>query len=88
MLGPPLALTTTPLLEGGRHGGAQHAAGQHQGIGVGSEGHDVHVDALQAGGGSLEVAVVDGQHHGAAALGPEDAGQAVLHAPVERGASP
>ena len=61
---------------------AQDAARQHQGVGVRDERHDVEVDALEARGRPLEVAVVDGQHHGAAALRAEDPGEPVLHAPV------
>jgi hypothetical protein len=48
------------------------------------EGQDVQVDALQASRRTLEVAVVDGQHHGSAALWAEDPRQAVLHTPVVR----
>ena len=68
---------------GGRHRGPQDAAGQHQGIGKGGDGHDVEVDALQAGGRPLEIPVVHGQHHGAAALGVEDPRQPVLDPPIQ-----
>ena len=51
----------------------------------GHERDDVEVDPLEAGRRPLEVAVVDGQHHGPAALRPEDPGQPVLHPPVVGG---
>ena len=52
-------------------------------VSVGQKRYDIEIDPLQAGGGALEVSVIDGQHHGAAGRGVEDARQAVLHPPVE-----
>ena len=45
--------------------------------------HDVEVDAFESAGGPLKVAVVEGQHDGAAGARVEDVGQPVLQAPVE-----
>ena len=64
------------------HGRAEDAAGAEEGIDLGQERHDVHVHPLQAAGGALEVAVVDGQHDGVAGARREDAGEPALHAPV------
>src|SRR5581483_11690754 len=60
----------------------QDHASQHQRIGVRRDRDDAQVDALEAGGRPLEVAVIDGEHHRAAALGPEYARETVLHPPV------
>ena len=51
----------------------------------GTSGTMPDVDALQPGGRSLEVAVVDGQHHGPAAVRAEDPRQPMLHTPVVGG---
>ena len=82
MLGPPLARRTIPAPIVGGIDGPQDPPGEHQGVGVRDERDDAEVDPLQAGRRSLEVAVVDREHDGAAAVWPEDAGQAVLHPPV------
>src|SRR5260370_769301 len=53
-------------------------------ISVRHQGQDVHVHALQPSSRPLKVAVVDGQHHRTTGRGTEYAGQAILHAPIER----
>ena len=73
------------LVAGRRHDLPQGPAGTHQAVGVGDQRHDRKVHPLQARGRAHDVAVVEGQHHGLAARGVEDPGQAVLHAPVEMG---
>ena len=40
------------------------------------------IDALEAGGGALEVAVVEGEHDGATVLRIEDLAEAVFETPV------
>ncbi len=50
---------------------------------IGAERDDRLIDALKAGGRALEVAVIEGEHHGAARLRIEGLREAVLHAPVE-----
>src|SRR5262249_20973719 len=65
-------------------GGAEDPAGAHERVAVGQQRQDVHVDALEARGRALEVPVVDREHERAPGGGTEDAGEAVLHAPVER----
>ena len=61
---------------------AQDAAGAEEGVDRPDERRDVEIDPLEAAGRTLEVAVVDGQHHGPAAGRPEDPGEPVLHPPV------
>ena len=67
-----------------RNCAAQGAARHHQRVGVGNQRHDGDVDALQAGGRTLKVTVIDRQHHGSRIVGIEDARQAVFHPPVQR----
>src|SRR5581483_1366880 len=62
---------------------AQDAARAEQRIAIRKQRNDREVDALQPRCRPLDVAVVDGQHDGAAGGGIERAGQPVLHAPVE-----
>jgi hypothetical protein len=71
------------LLNVGRNDRTDDAASAEQGVAQRRERHDGLIDAFQAGGGSLEVAVVEGQHHGPAGLGIEGLREAMLHAPVE-----
>ena len=47
----------------------------------------MEIDTLKAGGRSLKVTVVKGQHHRAVALRVENARKPRLHAPVERTAA-
>src|SRR5262249_4073943 len=75
----------TAGLERRGDGGAEDPAGAHKRVAVGQQRQDVHVDALEARGRALEVPVVDREHERAPGGGAEDAGEAVLHAPVERG---
>ena len=65
------------------HAGAQRAAGAHQAVHIGHELGNHQVQALQARGGAHEVAMVEGEHHGVAALGVEDVAQVLFHAPVQ-----
>src|SRR5262249_46591937 len=74
----------TAGLERRGDGGAEDPAGAHKRVAVGQQRQDVHVDALEARGRALEVPVVDCEHERAPGGGTEDAGEAVLHAPVER----
>ena len=66
---------------------AQRAARAHQHVRMRNQRHDAEVHALEAGGRPLEVAVVEGEHHGLARGRIEDPRQPVLHAPVERAAA-
>ena len=66
-----------------RHAGAQRAAGAHQAVHIGHELGNHQVEALQARGGAHEIAMVEGEHHGVAALGVEDVAQVLFHAPVQ-----
>ena len=87
MLGPPLARSTIGFCDSAGIDRAQDAAGAEQRVAGRQQRHDRQVDALKPGGRALEVAVVDGQHDGAAGLRIEGAREAVLHAPVELVAS-
>ena len=49
----------------------------------GGQRKDAKVDAFEPGGRPLKIAVIDGEHDGASALGIEDPRDAVLHAPIE-----
>src|SRR5262249_31913922 len=66
-----------------RNDAAQNAARAEQGVAERQQRHDREIDALEAGGRALEVAVVDGEHHGAAGRRAEHARKPVLHAPIE-----
>jgi hypothetical protein len=76
MLGPPLARSTTGVLELG--GIVERRMPRVH------EREDAQVDALEAGGRTLKVTVVDGQHHRPPGVRSEDPGEPVAHAPVER----
>ncbi len=80
--GPPLARTTNPCWIVGGTMERRAPRVQHERVGVGDERQDVEVDPLQPRRGTLEVAVVDGEHDRVAAGGAEDARQPVLHPPV------
>lgn len=67
----------------GRDAGADGAARAHEAVHVGGELREEQVKALEAGRGAHEVAVVEGEHDGVAALGVKDVGEVLLHAPVE-----
>ena len=67
----------------GRDAGADGAARAHEAVDVRGELREQQVQALQAGRGAHEVAVVEGEHDGVAALGVEDVRQVLLHAPVK-----
>ena len=41
------------------------------------------IDSLQAGGGALKIAVIDGKHDRFAGLGIEDTRKTVLHPPIQ-----
>src|SRR5262249_23746729 len=62
---------------------AQDPARAEQGVAERQQRYDREVDTLEAGCRALEVAVVDREHHGAAACGAEHAREPVLHAPIE-----
>ena len=49
----------------------------------GNSGTIRKIDAFEAGGRTLEITVVDGEHHGAPGSGIEHARQPVLHSPIE-----
>src|SRR6516165_366863 len=66
-----------------RNDAAQDPARAEQGVAERQQRHDREIDALEAGGRALEVAVVDGEHHGAAGRRAEHARKPVLHAPIE-----
>ena len=83
MLGPPLARSTMGFCDSAGISERRMPRVQHQRVGMGQQRHDGQIDPLQARGRSLEIAVVDGQHHGAPRRRVEDPRQAVLHAPVE-----
>ena len=63
--------------------GAQRAPGAHKAVHIGGQLGQQQVKALQPGCGAHEVAVVKGKHDGIAALGVEDVGHMLLHAPVQ-----
>jgi hypothetical protein len=71
------------LLRVRRHNRAEHATRAEQRVALVKQRQDRKVDALEARGRPLEVAMINGQHHGAPGLRIEGPRQAVLHAPVE-----
>jgi len=71
----------------GRHRRTDHAPGGHQRVRERQQRDDGQVDPLQACSGSLEIPVIDGEHHRAAGGWPEYAGQPALHAPVQAAAA-
>src|SRR5262249_32289382 len=72
------------LLRLRRNDAAQDAAGAEQRVAIREQRNDREVDALEAGGRALEVAVIDGEHDGAAGRRIEHAREAGRPAPGER----
>ena len=70
------------LVEHGGDAGAQSTAGGHKDINVLCQVGNQDVKPLQSGGGTGDVAMVKGQHQRVSALGIENAGETILHAPV------
>jgi len=79
---PPLARRAMALVVHAGIDAALDATGEHQAVCVWLERQDSLIDTLKAGRGALEIAVVKGEHDGAAILGIEHAAEAVLETPV------
>ena len=71
-------------VDGARDVVAQHAAREHQRVGVRRERHDRLATALEARGGAEKVAVVHGEHDGTAVGRLDDPVEAVLKTPRHR----
>ncbi|MNS81413.1 hypothetical protein D3C72_1151270 [compost metagenome] len=70
-----------------RNGASQNPTGTHQHVGFGKQRSNRQIDTLKPGSRPLEIAVVEGEHHGAVTFRVEDAREPGLHPPVQRAAA-